>query len=163
MSTQSISSAVAEPRREFLDSLPSNFRSRAANLFLDPIRASLQAEEAITPNEAVRAVCSEVVRRLKMQWLNNDQRAGLEAMRESLSLNCARDYAVYLLYLERLPTDKRDAAKKLQNATGTANVPPTTKQLYYLRLLHYKGEAPATLSEASALINGIKKGGSSNV
>ena len=149
-------------RREFLNSLPSNFRSRAANLFLDPIRASLRTGKAITPAEAVRAVRSEVARRLKSWRLNADQKAGLEALRGSLSLDCARDYAAYLLRLEVLPRDERNAVKKQQDATGTANVPPTAAQIRYLRLLHYKDEAPETLGEAIALIDRIKKGNSSH-
>ena len=149
-------------RREFLNSLPTNFRSKTANLFLDPIRASLRAGEAITPDEAVRAVRSEVARRLKSWRLNADQKAGLEALRESLSLDCARVCAAYLLSLESLPAAERDAAKKQQDASGAANVLPTTAQLHYLRLLHYKGEAPETLGEAIALIDRIKKGDSSH-
>ena len=149
-------------RREFLNSLPTNFRSKTANLSLDPIRASLRAGEAITPDEAVRAVRSEVARRLRTSKLNADQKAGLEALRGSLSLDCARDYAAYLLRLEVLPRDERNAVKKQQDATGTANVPPTAAQIRYLRLLHYKDEAPETLGEAIALIDRIKKGNSSH-
>ena len=158
MSIQSFNPALAGARREYLDSLPANFRARAANIFLDLIRASLRAGEIITPDEVVGTVRSEVGRRLKTLRLNANQKAGLEAMREALFLNCARDYAAYLLSLESLPAVERQAAKKKQDASGAASVPPTAAQLRYLRLLHYKGEAPETLGEAIALINRIKKG-----
>ena len=162
MSTQTFDPAMTGARREYLDSLPANFRARAANIFLDPIRATIRAGRTATPTEAVRAIRSEVSRRLATKRLTTDQRAGLEAMRESLSLDCAREYAAYLLGLESLPTAERDVAKKQQDASGAANAAPATAQLRYLRLLHYKGEAPETLGEAIALINRIKKGRNSH-
>lgn len=158
MSTQLFDPAMTGARREYLDSLPVNFRSRAANIFLGPIRAAIRAGRTTTPGEAIRAIRSEVSRRLTTKRLTTDQRAGLEAMRESLSLDSAREYAAYLLGLESLPTAERATAKKQQDATGAANVPPTAAQLRYLRLLHYRGDAPETLGEAIALINRVKKG-----
>lgn len=159
MSIQTLDKTLCGARREYLDSLPANYRSRAAKLYLDPIRAAIRAKRTVTAADVVQAVRTEVAHRLKTWRLDADQKAGLEAVRGSLSLACAYDYAAYLICLESFPADQRKTVKKQQETTGTADGEPTDAQLRYLRLLRYKGEAPATLGEALALIGRIKKGG----
>lgn len=159
MSVQLLSPAMTGARRKYLDPLPANFRARAANIFLGPIRSAIRTGRTTTPAEIVSALRPEISRRLAAKYITDDQKVGLEAMRESLSLASACEYAAYLFSLESLPVAERNAAKKERDTTGAINVPPTNAQLRYLRLLHYKGEAPATLGEAIVLINRIKKEG----
>jgi hypothetical protein len=138
--------------RAWLEQWPAARRTGLANLFCEAVRAG-----NTTPDRVVAHVQQAVSRRL--QWSTREERR-VHFHQVLMALAADRPgtlaYAETVIAWEALPYDVRQAAKHERAAhyqqQHMADLPPTDKQLTYLRSLGYAGTAPGNRAEASALI-----------
>lgn len=137
----------------FLTNFPAKVRSLIANQFCYAVRSGHKQ-----PDMVIRWVKADARKRLAK---NPDQRDSQTLLLELLQEpTAALKFAAFIIHRESLPAEVREQQKEEQGKTFReqymSSLPPTDKQLSYLRSLRCP-TVPKTRLEASKLIEQFKR------
>ena len=136
--------------RDFLDLLPPKMRSLAANMFLEAIRFGIMEPDQACETIIATARHEKYPRKNKLFIADHIEKFPFEA---GSLIN-------YYLEWENLSTEQKEAARIEQSKDfrlmHMANLPPTEKQIQYLRKLGYKGSI-GNREQASEMIDKLVK------
>jgi hypothetical protein len=148
---------ASDAARPFLNRLPPDYSGALANFYHEVVRDGLTE-----PRDIVAAVICMVGKRLARPNLAEKRVGAYNGLLSALGEEptAAQAYARDVVAWNQLPPEERQRRKEGQAETfrhqRMAELPPTSKQLDFLRTLGDEGPPPGNRAEASARIETLK-------
>lgn len=148
----------------YLDQFPNERHGFVTNLFCFAYRANQNyagypKDPAADTNQMLERLRADIAERLQSKWIEQDTADVLTLVMASLGTDEARNFAKHIFQREQIAPELK---AKLKSESAKVYVekamevkPPSEKQLKLMRAKGWTGDAPASMREASKIIDSL--------